>query len=299
MKRKGIWDRGTGIGVIVFKLCLLIITLVSCSTIVQKGGEIIEGSAFSDEKLASYRSGGKENIIELRELKLENGKWATEISSSRWPGLTLIGNMGNGSGRFELYEARILSSHVQGWNEFTLDILGEAVFNNPKKNGAVLYVTRSIEPVQISAGRIRLKSNYITGNSALTSLRNRRERILALTEWMTETTKGRAENNGEKTVFPDLKNFEKYWKPHLFPEMVSKSKRPPEYSKENAEWGRADSIKWNRTYTKNLFPGELWEYRNSGAMLRDWEEALPWIFTEYSWDYIIYSFNDTQLDRHK
>ena len=299
MKRKGIRDRGIGIGVMVPKLCLLIITLVSCSTLVQKGGEIIEGSAFTDIELASYRSRGKETKIELRELKLDGGKWAAEITSSRWPGLAIRGGMSSGSGKFELYEARILASHVHGWNEFVLDIAGAAVFNNPKKNGAVLYITGNIEPVQISSGSIRLKSNYLTGNTALTSLRNRRERILSLTEWMAEKIKSRAGNNGEKTIFPDRNDFEKYWKPYLFPEMVSKSKRPPEYSKENAEWNRADSIKWNCTYTKDMFPEVLWKYRNSGAMLRDWEEALIWIYTEYSWDYILSTFNDTQLDRIK
>jgi hypothetical protein len=48
-----------------------------------------------------------------------------------------------------------------------------------------------------------------------------------------------------------------------------------------------------------VFPEALWEYRNSAAMLRDWEEALPWIYMEYSWDYIINSFNGITFQKIK
>jgi hypothetical protein len=35
-----------------------------------------------------------------------------------------------------------------------------------------------------------------------------------------------------------------------------------------------------------LFPEELREVRNSATMLRDWEEALDWIYNEYELDRI-------------
>ena len=268
---------------------------------VQKGGDVLDGASSSEMKFATYRSEGKNKntVTELKELKQDDGKWVTEFSSGRWPGLTLRGGLPGGNGRFELFEARILSSHTQGWNELYLDILGTASFYNPMKSGGILRIDEDFERIQISSGGIRLKSNRITGNSALTSLRNRRERLLALTEWMAGKNESGAVSGAEKIIFPDQKEFEIYWKPILFPELVSKSKRPAEYKTENAEWRRADSVKWNKTYTGSQFPEGLWEYRNSGAMLRDWEEALPWIYMEYSWDYIIKSFNDTNLNKVK
>ena len=295
---------------------LIILLLIGCTSVVQKGGEIVEGSAFSKTRLAHYSSAGKsfsrrsgEAKVELRELILDNGEWATEISSSQWPGLTLCGGMPAGNGSIELTGARILSSHVNGWNEFTLDLLGQANFYNPRKSGGELSIKGDVERVQISSGKIRLKSSRLTGDAALTALRNRRERILALTEWMHECEAGLSEQAALlDQVRIDQDEFEKYWKPRLFPELVSellsRAKRPPEYyaaqkSAPNIEWGRKDSIKWNLTYTESVFPGDLREYRNSGAMLRDWEEALPWIFMEYSWDYILNSFNDTDLIRIK
>jgi len=270
-----------------------IFLLTGCSSIVQKSGEVLEGSSGNELVLSLYRSGGgkREAKIELRELRQIDGTVAIEIKSSAWPGFTLRGGRPGGSGNFDLGEVRILSSHVHGWNEFTLDIQGKAIFDDPKKTGGVLYITGEAERFQISSGKIRLKNNYLSGTAALSALRNRRERILALTDWMADWL----EKNEAVTVFIDQEEFENYWKSRLYPELVSKSKRPPEYSAQNARWKKSDSIKWNLDYTEFLFPEELWEYRNSGALLRDWEEALPWIYMEYSWDYIISSFNNANL----
>jgi hypothetical protein len=139
----------------------------------------------------------------------------------------------------------------------------------------VLVFSGPPEPVQISSGKIRRSESRITGSEALTSLRNRHERILALTEWM----RGR---EGTPAFF-NHQAFENYWRPILLPETVSKNQRPPEYNTKNARWARAEDLRWNVVYTESLFPEELWILRNSGALLRDWEEALEWIYGEYSW----------------
>ena len=284
-----------------FSFTYSLLLCISCSSMVQKGGELLEGSAFAEMELALYRSGkertgtGKKKIVEIKELRLEDGRQALEITSSEWPGLALRGGMPGGSGNFVLHEARILSSHVHGWNEFTLDIIGRAVFDNPRKTGGVLFVNDDAERITIKSGKIRLKSSRITGDAALARLANRRERVLALIEWMA----GEQENEKEVPVFASQKEFEKYWKPRLFPELVSKRKRPPEYSKGNAEWKRADSVRWNTSYTKSVFAEGLWEYRDSGALLRDWEEALTWIYIEYSWGYILNSFNNIAMHKTK
>jgi len=277
-----------------------IILFSSCAGLVQKSGEIVEGSAFNEMKIAAYSSGGKskETKIELFELKLDDGRWVTDVKSSEWPGLTLRGGMPAGNGSYELHEARILSSHYNGWNDFNLDLIGTAFFINPLKSGGTFRISGDVERVQISSGRIRLKGSRLTGNAALTALRNRRERILALCEWMNNRIESEVSAPGQ-TVLGNQKEFEKYWKPLLFPELVSKSRRPQGYVTNNADWRRADSVKWNLTYTKEFFDEGLWEYRNSGAMLRDWEEALPWIFMEYNWDSILESFNDKNLIRIK
>jgi hypothetical protein len=275
-------------------LLFVVLLLAGCTSLVQKSGEVLDGSAFAEKKLAVYRSdgNGKETTVELKELMPKEGEALVEITSSAWPGLALLGTLPDYGGDFEFTGARILSSHVNGWNEFTLDLLGSAVFAAPGGAGGPLRIAGEPERVQISSGKIRLKSSRLGGGAALTPLRNRRERILALTEWMRQSMETGLSG---QAAFANRREFENYWKPRLFPELVLEKNRPQEYSAENAEWRRADSVKWNLSYTELLFPEELRELRNSGAFLRDWEEAINWIYIEYSWDTIIDSFNETTL----
>jgi hypothetical protein len=276
---------------------LIVFMLAGCTSLVQKGGEVLDGSAFAEKTLAVYRISGadEKTAIEVRELGLKNGEEMLEISNGAWPGFTLRGSMPEADGSVHLTEARFLSSHTRGWNEFTMDIIGGAIFQNPGPGVGILRITGEAERVEITSGRIRLKSDYITGSAAITPLRNRRERITALVEWMNE----RLPDSGETPAFTNIGEFEGYWKRVLFPELVLEKNRPVEYSVNNAEWKPEDGVRWNLTYTEYLFPEGLWEYRNSGAMLRDWEEALPWIFMEYSWNVIIDSFNNTILQKIK
>jgi len=274
--------------------------LVGCTSLIQKGGEILEGSAFAEKTTALYSSDKKEKeVIELKEMLGKDGESFIEITSSKWPGLTLRGSVPDTDGSFHLTEAHILSTHVSGWNEFNCELLGSGNFMYRREAGGVLHIEETPERIQISSGKIRLKSRRLTGDAALVPLRNRRERILALTGWMAEWQ----ESSGASAYFDNQDEFEEYWKRLLFPELVSADKQPKEYSSVNndgnAEWNRADGVKWNLAYTRSLFPEALWEFRDSGALLRDWDEALPWIFIEYSWDAIIGSFNNIALQKMK
>jgi len=287
------WRRSCGLWLILFFIFLL----PGCTSLIQKGGEVLDGSAFEEKTIAVYRvsGAGEKTAIEVRELGLKNGEKILEISNGAWPGFTLRGSMPEADGSIRLTEARFLSSHTRGWNEFAMGIIGGAIFQNPGPAVGILRITEEVERVEISSGRIRLKSDYITGSAAITPLRNRRERITALVEWMNAPLS----ENRETPVFADIGEFERYWKRVLFPELVLLKYRPEEYSVHNAEWKREDGVNWNLGYTGTVFPEGLWEYRNSGAMLRDWEEALPWIFMEYSWNTIIDSFNNTILQKIK
>jgi len=275
----------------------LIFLLTGCTGLLQKGGEILEGNAFAEKTTALYSSNKKEkeDIIELKEIQNKDGESFIEITNGKWPGLALRGSVPDTDGGFHLTEARILSTHISGWSEFNYELLGSGNFSSAPGAGGVLRIEETPERVQISSGKIRLKSRRLTGDTALVPLRNRRERILVLTGWMTEWQ----ESAGASTYFDNQDEFEEYWKSLLFPELVSADKRPQKYSALDAEWNRADDVKWNLAYTRSLFPEALWEFRDSGALLRDWEEALPWIFMEYSWDTLIGSFNNITLQKTK
>jgi hypothetical protein len=121
------------------------------------------------------------------------------------------------------------------------------------------------------------------GNEAVTALRNRRERVDVLVEWM------KSLENSPKGL--SIKDFEKYWKPVMFPETVNKKKKPENWLREGDVFKRADDINWNTSYTERVFPEVLHPVRNSGTMLRDWEEALSWIYMEYEWDIVTRAFS--------
>ncbi|ULQ58865.1 hypothetical protein K7I13_10025 [Brucepastera parasyntrophica] len=264
-----------------------------CSTLVEKSGEVLDGSAFDEKTTAIYRSGEKGSRSDMRIIReKETDRELLVMTSEAFPGLELYSTVpvpgySLDAAEIEFIRARILSSHVYGWNEFSLDLFGTA-HCILRGYYASLEIDAPPERIQVSEGMIRLKSRRLTGGEALTSLRNRRERILALAEWMEDSEWG-------GSTFSSQKEFENYWKPILFPELVKKKERPQVYSTENAQWIRTDSIRWNKTYTEFLFPEELWELRNSGALLRDWEEAVTWIFYECHWDSIIASLNGIRL----
>ena len=276
------------------------VLIPGCTSLVQKAGEALDGELFKERTTAVYRS-DKQHASELREVSLQNGERTIVLSSGTYPGLKLRGSLPSEDGVFSFTEAEILSTYVHGWNHFTLDVLGEAFFTPFTEDGdkGTLSILNPPERIQISGGKIRYKDNRITGSSALTNLRNRRERILALTEWMKEFQNNGPEGNGVVFSFSNQNEFEKYWKSRLFPELVSKKERPQEYSEENAEWVRSNGIKWNKSYTSSVFPEELWELRNSGALLRDFEEGLDWIYIEYTWDGIAAFFEGQEFRKIK
>jgi hypothetical protein len=262
--------------------------LSGCVSLTNMAGRVLDGSAFEGKTLAIYRAGPEGGAepgrkkgpeTEIRLLEGKDGREYLEIYPGAFPHLYLRGSAPDGEGNFYLGSLRFLSSHVSGWNEFTLDLAGTGRFVS-QNSTARFVLLPPIEPVQISEGKIRLNSEGISGDRALNALRNRHERILALTEWM---------RAGDPPLFSDIRAFESYWKPRLLPELVSPKKRLPPWDAGSAVWARAGDVRWNTQYTGTLFPESLWEFRNSGALLRDWEEALPWIYFEYEREHLMES----------
>jgi len=243
---------------------------VSCVSLVEKTGRALDGSAFAEKKTAVYSAPG----MELWEMQNKAGERFIIVMLNKFPTIKLRGSAVNDEGEFNLVSLDYLGGSPQGWSEFRLDLVGEGKLALSGTTAA-LSVQPEIEPIQISFARIKRYDTRLSGNEALTGLRNRHERIKAIAEWMN----GR--ENAPKSA--DIKSFEKYWKPILFPETVSKKKRPADWQQADDQWVRAESIRWNKGYTERLFPEELREIRNTGTMLRDWEEAVDWLYNEYEW----------------
>jgi hypothetical protein len=200
------------------------------------------------------------------------------------PTLRLLGSEPDAEGNFSLISLEFLCPNLSGWNEFSWELSGSGTFRDGEE--AFLRLDGEAELLDLASGKIRRDSARITGEQAAAALRNRQERINALVEWM------KARQEGDVGPFANQDEFEAYWKPVLFPELARAKSRPPEWTLEGAVWVRGEDVRWNTAYTEAVFPEQLRQVRNSGTMLRDWEEAAAWVYLQYEWDRILKSLTD-------
>jgi hypothetical protein len=273
-------------------LLLITVLLSSCIILTEKAGRVLDGSVFDEKVLERYGA-------EDRELKrgFFNGTEGLALTLKDWPTLTFYfaespafvespGGAPETANKVYPHSCRFFCAGVTGWNEFTVDLAGNGTFT-PDNSRYVLEL-ENIEILDISSGKIRDGDLRMTGREAVSVLRHRRERLEVLAQWMRAEAESR-----HAPDFPDLESFEKYWKPLLLPEVVPRKKRPPDYplkgapGSEEIQWNSAEDIRWNMTYTAAHFPAELGALRDQGAFLRDWEEALLWLYLVYEWDNIV------------
>lgn len=267
----------------------LMLLVTGCASLVEKAGRALDGSAFAERELAVYHlawAGGftdaegeppdeETGSVEVRRLlREEDGGEFLAISPGTLPGLRINGTLPGENGEFHLISLDFFCSNIMGWNSFTMEISGAGVFL-PNGEGALLKLDAPVEAVNIIRGKIRRDETRLTGEDALTVLRNRQERISVLCEWMRGPDTPRFRNQAE---------FENYWQPILLPEMLPPDQRPPAWTEQDAEWSRGEDVSWNASYTRARFPEALWKIRDSGTLLRDWEEAIDWIYFMYLWD---------------
>ena len=264
-------------------LMLLPVLCAGCLSLAEKAGRALDGAAFEEQILAVYHTDAVAPAVqvsvqmELRELQNKAGERSVGITLDRFPFVTLRGSAPDAKGGFYLTSLEYLSGSVAGWNEYAMDISGGGTLALGATQ-AVMKITDTPQAAEIARGRIHRYDTRITGTEALASLRNRRERLAALAEWMN--------SREDAPTGLDRNGFEQYWKPLVLPEMVGSHERPEGWQQETDRWVRAEDIRWNTGYTERVFPEELWPVRNSGTLLRDWEEAPAWIYLTYEWERI-------------
>jgi len=265
-----------------FIIIIITLLLFNCLSLADKAGRVIDGSAFKLKTVSVYQTLTEKKAkpeIQIYVVENKNKEKSIMIKINKFPMIKLFGTFPNEDGIFYLSTLEFLAGNTHGWNEYTLELTGTGIL---KFEDPVTFKIEEIEGVQITKGRVQQYDTRLTGNDALSALRNRRERVLALTDWMLSL-------NHEKGQ--TIKNFEKFWQPILLPETVSKKKRPLGWSQEADKFQKAESIRWNTGYTERTFPEELFPIRNSGTLLRDWEEAASWIYLEYEWENIVELLN--------
>jgi len=263
---------------LIYVICpLLFIYIMLCSNCVlmEGAGRALDGSAFAEKTLAVYKANIQNDIlsdIELFVIKNKNEEKSILITIKQFPMIKFRGSEPDDEGIFHLTSLDYLAGSTHGWNEYSLQMSGTGFLK--LGNSAVLEKIDEMEPIQITNGRIHRYDTRILGDEAVSALRNRYERISALAEWM-------AAINAPKGQ--EISEFEKYWKPVFFPEIVSEKEKPEGWRQSGDKLLKAEDINWNTGYTERVFPQELHLVRNTGTLLRDWEEALFWIYYKYEW----------------
>jgi len=262
------------------------VTLSTCASLLNVTGRTIEGKTIGVKVLERWRGEGEAAPLTLKRVREKGRGESLIITHKDFPGLEICATAHtavhaeadaastDGGGGFEYFSLNFLSTSLNGWNEFSLELLGSGTLTIEGKE-ALLTSPEPPELGSLSSGLIRLKSTRLSGGEALSRLKNRRERLLALIDWMKEQSP------------PPLASrdaFAAYWKPILLPELSPLDTHPVTYGWLNADWVEEDGVYWDRRYTGFIFPEELRPLRDTGALLRDWEEALPWLYLEYQWD---------------
>jgi hypothetical protein len=255
-----------------------------CVSLAEAGGRVLDGSAFAEKTLAVYREKPKQGT-RVDRLRDKAGQEHIVIGVDSMPNLRIRGSLPDREGNFFVNSLDFLSPNLHGWNEFTLELSGSGNFvegHSGSGQTAVLQLKGPLETLDIREGKIRRGSARLSGDQALTALRNRRERIEVLARWMKEQS--------GLPGFSDQADFEAYWAPLLFPELSKPKNRGAAWAAANAgagPWVLGEDIRWSAAYTEAMFPEALWPVRNSGTLLRDWEEAASWIRLEFDWDAIV------------
>jgi hypothetical protein len=270
-----------------FAIVFLLIVMTACTSLMEITGRLLDGTSTASKTIETYEEAEINNIV-LKQMRGKDGNDFLAITLSNVPNITFRSSMPNANGMLYITSYTFLCSSVFGWNEFTMDVSASGTFKE-YGDSASLQINSPIEIIGISSGKIRYNNERLIDDSAIRTLNNRYERILALVEWM--------KTQNDVPTFTSEKDFQSYWKPFILPELVSAKKRPVSWSKEYTEWNRVNDINWNVSYTQNIFPEELHIYRNSGGLLRDWEESLSWIFLVYTWNDLCNQLNNTILLR--
>ena len=258
-------------------LYTVILINASCVGLMERTGRIFDGSAFAEKTITHFIA----DNIEISVVENRDAEQSIIIILNNFPMMKLRASLPDENNSFFLTSLEYLAGNTHGWNEFTLLLVGDGRLSLGET--AILEGLNEIEPIQITAGRIHRFDTRITGDEAVTALHNRRERIVVLADWMISL-------NGPKAQ--TIRGFNNHWKPIIFPEIVSRRNRPDGWLQDDDILQRDEDINWNTGYTERIFPQELWDVRNSGTLLRDWEEALSLVYLEYNWGNIIELFSN-------
>lgn len=185
-----------------------------------------------------------------------------------------------GGWKISLISLHWFNNWSNGWTDATFVVDGSLDLR--RSASAWHLLVRSAPEIDgPSAVTIRYYNDYLGGTEALDQFTDRWNRIEAYAKFL---------HSRYGNIWPaSTRNLERI----LFPEIYGYS-TPPAPDHASVE---GSGVRWNSDYTRALFPKELRPIRDSGTMLRDWEESRGLWQLAFSWRGIWAKAIETDLFR--
>jgi hypothetical protein len=194
-----------------------------------------------------------------------------------------------GAWKLGVEDLKWFGNWTEGWTEAAFSMEGELSLE-PDGGAWKLVVLAEPKIEEPTSASMRLYGDYFEGDKALALFRHRWDRIQAVNEalkakftdaWF-DYSEPRKVTYAWDIFGRTHASFQKSVKAFLFPELYG---YPRGSSKgQGKDLVFAESIEWDSAYTKATFPERLWEVRDSGTMLRDFEECVGLWRLDFCWE---------------
>ena len=220
------------------------------------------------------------------------------IASAKAAGKIAVGE--SGSITLNIDSIKYFSNWPNGWTEGENEATGKILFQ--KENGRwKASVIEKFEIWDVQSGSIRYFDDYYRDDYGMTKVSNRMDRVKAVVDFL-KTRKDLPPFFGHtwrKTNYGE--SFKKQVQKFSFPKfMVMENNFKKLKSKDlTDDLSVGEGIIWRKSYTKEIFPKQLHEVRNSGSIYRDFEEAPDLFLMFYNIDYYFDNLNQKVFKRIK
>lgn len=171
-----------------------------------------------------------------------------------------------------------------GWTELDFVVEGELLFQREGHHW-VYRGDGAPRLIDISMAAIRYKNTILRGEEARREALNRQNRLRAFAKLLQDESVESALSARHPALYKNVKYFHETIGKRLFPEAMGHDITWKNFDFAEKGYTRGHGIRWSVSATEALLPEELHELRTSGTLFRDYEEALPWLYLEWLWDY--------------
>lgn len=260
---------------------IILFLVINCSTVV---------------KTYKNDSSDKNYSVKIEIRKDKNGKEITVLSSKVIEPIFFSGNLktdSSGDMEFDISSINFFTNWEGGWTEGEGSVNAKLIFY--KENDRYrCKVLENYEFFEITKGSLRFQDQYYYDEKGLNSVKHKFDRIVAVNDFL-KTREDAPDFFRNSTFLNDGANSHKLKTkeilfPEFFPNSIIYKSKEYEPKDPSSDLSIAETIVWNKIYTKKIMPENLRPIRDSGSMYRDFEETANLLFAEYNLKYFFEKF---------